>query len=353
VAPVPLTLKLHAGPGEVRKTIADGFDASISNAENVAFNLDGTTLAPLKTPAFNLNRTTDPNQTPSHLELTPSGGFGIAELQAPSGSLISSFASPNRASPDTRHPPADPAPFLNAESTSASPLHVTLVSPVSALKGNRYIVDGITTPKLPRGIVNDLQAEVKGAIPGASVTLDSAAPQAALKIWFQPTTDEVPLLQPTPPKESAGDETGDPAQEAGDPAQKSKGIPLSHLSLLLQGCVNPDLRIADKPATGVIADRSTDLKIDTISATLNTISIVPGSGKNDAPRLRVTGDAARASSLQQDQHELLPSLLGEAMDLPYAERGAVLILLGVVLFLLFKIMDRALGVLLEYIIPKV
>ena len=58
----------------------------------------------------------------------------------------------------------------------------------------------------------------------------------------------------------------------------------------LQGCVSPDLRIEDKSATGVIADRSTDVKIEAIAGTIDEIGIVGGAEKNNAPRLQVRGE---------------------------------------------------------------
>jgi hypothetical protein len=132
---------------------------------------------------------------------------------------------------------------------------------------------------------------------------------------------------------------------------------VNNVSLQLHGCVNPDLRIGDKvgdkSATGVIADRRTNLKIEAIAGTIDAIGIVGGVEKNDdSPRLRVRG-LTQASSLEQDGHELLPTLVGEVMDLPYTQRGAALIALGFVLFLTFKVVDRTLGVLLEYFFPKV
>ena len=57
--------------------------------------------------------------------------------------------------------------------------------------------------------------------------------------------------------------------------------------------------------------------------------------------------------MQQDEHELLPTLAGEVMDLSYTQRGVALIVLGFALFLTYKVVDRTLGVLLEYFFPKV
>jgi hypothetical protein len=102
----------------------------------------------------------------------------------------------------------------------------------------------------------------------------------------------------------------------------------------------------------VIADRATEVKIQAITGTIELIAIPAGVEKTDAPRLRVKG-RANASSMQQDEHELLPTRVGEAMDMPYAERGWRLILVGFVLFLAFKVVDRTLGVLMEFFFPKV
>jgi hypothetical protein len=159
-------------------------------------------------------------------------------------------------------------------------------------------------------------------------------------VWFGPVTKQVALFEGTP-------EVGASGQNSEPPVGEVANVPL-----LLQGCVYPDLRIETKSATGVIGDRATEVKIQAIAGTIELIAIAAGVEKTDAPRLRVKG-RAHASSMQQDEHELLPTRVGEAMDLPYAERGVALISLGFVLFLAFKVVDRTLGVLLEYFFPKV
>jgi hypothetical protein len=326
VAPADLTLKLHEGGGEVQEMVADGFNAVVANVESAAFIVEGVAAGEVRAQRFTLDRRMDVNETPPHLDATPSGGLGRAELVVSSGAVVSSFGS------------AESRPWVRASSADGKGLQLTVVSPVSVLKGNRYTVGGVTLPKLPKRMVESLQAEVKGAIPGAMVSLTSGAPGSAIKVLFREGTGDVPLYQRVP----------DGVSEA----QAPPGGEVSHVPLVLQGCVNPDLRIGDKTATGVIADRSTDLTIKAISGTIDEVSITGAAEKNDAPRLRVRG-RAQASSLQQDEHELLPTRVGEAMDLPYAERGVALILLGFVLFLAFKVVDRTLGVLLEYLFPKV
>ncbi len=127
------------------------------------------------------------NQTPPHLEVTPSGGLGRAELKVDSGAVISSFGPAG---------PKDQGPWVGAESPAkGGDLTVTLVSPVSTLKGNRYVVSGITVERLPKKSIEMLQADVKGAIPGAGVNLNAGGPGAAVKVWFRPETEEIPLFE--------------------------------------------------------------------------------------------------------------------------------------------------------------
>jgi hypothetical protein len=342
VAPVGLTLKLHQGVGEVQEATAEGFDATIGNMESVALTVEGEALGKVAAREFKMERSGDVNQTPPHLEVTPSGGLGRAELKVEPGAVISSFG------------PAglkDQGPWVGAESPrTGGDLTVTLVSPVSTLKGNRYVVSGIAVERLPKKSIEMLQAEVKGAIPGAGVTLNAGGPGAAAKVWFKPETEEIPLFE-----RGAEDEQGASDSTSGGRAGGSQVAAegkVGTTQIRLQGCVNPDLRIEDKSATGVIADRRTDLKIEAIAGTIDGIGVVGGAEKNDAPRLRVRGQT-RASSLQQDEHELLPTLAGEVMDLPYTQRGVALIALGFALFLAYKVVDRTLGVLLEYFFPKV
>jgi hypothetical protein len=336
VTPVALTLKLHEGVGEVQEATAEGFDATIANMESVALTVEGDQLGKVMAQGFKLDRNPDVNQTPPHLDVKPNGGLGRTELQVKSGAVISSFGATDLGSTDTGA--TDPRPWVGAEPAKWGDLQMVLVSPVSVLKGNRYSVEGIKSERLPKKTVESLQADVKGAIPGALVNLNSGGPGASVKVWFSPEMEEIPLFR----RGTKGE----------DQEQASSGGEMSNVPLLLHGCVNPDLRIEDKSATGVIADRRTDLKIEAIAGTIDGIGVVSGEEKNDTPRLRVRGQT-RASSLEQDGHELLPTLVGEVMDLPYTQRGVALIVLGFLLFLAFKVVDRTLGVLLEYFFPKV
>jgi hypothetical protein len=208
-------------------------------------------------------------------------------------------------------------------------------------------------PKLPKKLIDEFQVDVRGKIPGARADLKSGDPGANIKVWFGPVTKQVNLFKGTPERGAPGQNSQ--AQNSEAQSTEAHGGEVANVPLLLKECVNPDLRIKTKSATGVIADRATEVKIQTTAGTIELIAIAAGvekTEKTDAPRLRVKG-RANASSMQQDEHELLPTRVGEAMDMPYAERGWRLILVGFVLFLAFKVVDRTLGVLMEFVFPKV
>lgn len=314
VAPVPLMLKLHQGATEVQEVTADGFEGAVTNVKSVT--VDGRPLSGVSPQEFKLERSADMYQTPPHLDVKLSGGLGRTELQVGAGTLISSLGS------------ADGRPWVTVESATAGDAKVVLVSEKSTLEGNRYLIGGIG---LPKRIVESLRADVTGAIPGAMISLNSGAKGAAVKVWLVTEMEEQPLL-------SGGSQNG--TQVGGS------------MELVMRGCVNPDLRIEDKSATGVIADRRTDLELKVASGTIDGIGVTGGAEKSDVPRLRVRG-VVEAASLQQDRQELLPTLVSEVLDRPYAERGVALIVLGFALFIVFKVVDRTLSVLLEYIFPKV
>jgi hypothetical protein len=327
VAPVPLMLQLHKQATEVLGTTAEGFEGTVTDVESGTLVMDGKQLSvglSVGKGEFKLERSADVNQTSPHLDVKLSGGLGWTELRAGKDTVISSFGS------------ADGRAWVNLESAQAKDVKLTLVSAASSLTGNRYLVSGTG---LPTRMVKDLEAELKGAI-ATKVVLDSGAKGATVKVWLRTQTEEQQLLV---------GEDGEAAKASLPIEGQDAGAATSPL---LRGCVNPDLRIEDKIATGVIADRSTGLEIRAVSGTIDGIGVIGGVEKTDAPRLRVQGEA-EAKSLTQDGRELLPTMVSEAMDLPYGERGLLLIAVGFGLFVVFKIVDRTLSVLLEYFFPKV
>ena len=317
VAPVPLMLQLHKQATEVQGATAEGFEGTVTDVESGTLVMDGRQLS-VGPGEFKLERSADLNQTRPHLDVKLSGGLGRTELRADKDTVISSFAS------------ADGRAWVNVESAQAKDVKLTLVSAASSLTGNRYLVSGTG---IPQRLVKNLEAELKGAI-ATNMALDSVAKGATVKVWLRTQPEEQQLL--------VGEDGNAAKASLPIERQDARAPP----ALLLRGCVNPYLRIEDKIATGVIADRGTGLEIRAASGTIDGIGVIGGAEKTDAPRLRVQGEA-EAKSLTQDGRELLPTMVSEAMDLPYGERGLFLIGVGFVLFVVFKIVDRALSVLLE------
>ena len=62
--------------------------------------------------------------------------------------------------------------------------------------------------------------------------------------------------------------------------------------------------------------------------------------------------SGRARSMRQDGNQLLPTRLHEILDKPVAERTGWLILLCGLAAVLLKAADHALGILLDWAIPK-
>ena len=68
-----------------------------------------------------------------------------------------------------------------------------------------------------------------------------------------------------------------------------------------------------------------------------------------SPALHFHGEV-EAVSLRQDGHELLPSLVEDILDKPYTERSFLLVFLGFVALLIFKVVERALDVLIKLLL---
>lgn len=331
VTPVPLTLKLHHGPTDIRSVTANGFDGAVSNAASVRFAQDSQKLLSVLPREFTLARSPDQHQTPPHLELTLDGAVGKMELRADAGAILRSSGVPGQ------------PPTLSVESVRKGDVRFLLVSETAALNGNRYLI-----PELVPGgsLVNSFKAATVGAFPGVAVELSSgsspsvdpdsrppAKPSANVTLNSNP--GQLPLL---PEAVRKPDEVRLPSGS-------------SPTNLVFTGVVNPDLRLKEKTVSGVMQDRKVNLKIQADAGSIETISIDGSPEKRHAPTLNVKG-SVRAGSLRQDGHELLPTVVEEVLSEPYAGRSPLLVLLGFAAFGLLKTVDQAFSVLLENYLPK-
>jgi len=123
------------------------------------------------------------------------------------------------------------------------------------------------------------------------------------------------------------------------------------ITVILRGAINPTLRLDDNAIPGVILDRKTDLQAECESATLDSIDLLGAQEKRGAPALSVSGNC-RVHSLRQDGHQLMATEMEEILNKPVTTRNLLLILLGALVAVFLKVVDHALGVLLEKFIPK-
>ncbi len=127
--------------------------------------------------------------------------------------------------------------------------------------------------------------------------------------------------------------------------------PTGKLALNFHGALNPDLRIDGKSATGVVTGHPVNLEIDAKSGKTLSLTLVNAAEKKMSPAMHFHGEV-EAASLRQDGHELLPSLVEDILDKPYTERSFLLVFLGFLALLIFKVVERALDVLIKLLLPE-
>jgi len=329
VAPAPLPLNLHYSPTDIRGVTANGFGGAVRNAARVTFAQEGEAPRPVAARGFTLARTRDPNQTPPYLEVKPEGAAGKVALSVDAGVTLRSTGSPGE------------TPAVAVESARQGDVRLLLGTDSVALNGNRYAI-----PELNSGaLVKSFRAAATGEFL-VEVELTSEAPppvdpdsrspaRSWMKISLEPDPGQLPLLPESGRKH--------------DEIRLNSGS--GPIDLIFTGAVHPDLRLKATSVPGVIADRNVDLRIEADSGSIEAISINGSPDRRNAPTLNVKG-SARTRSVRQDGHELLPTVVEEALSESYTTRGPVLIILGFAAFAVFKIVDRVFGVLLEVYLPK-
>lgn len=313
---VPLVLDLHRGESELQSFTAEEFQGAVENVEAGTVQLNRGSGVKLNAPGrIPLAVSPDPQQTPPHLEATRRGGTGKLSMTTSPGVSLSSSGRPGA------------SPQLNAADPRPGAIQLLLTSGEFSLAGNRYLLPDLTG----KGQPEDFTAQLSGQRPGVVLSLSGAGPKAAVNLRFRPYSGELQLCG-----------SADHTAVCAEAAQK----------LELHGALNADLRIEKKTVGGMILDHPVDLLIDAETARIDEILIIADPEKRGAPTLRVRGSAT-VTSLKQDGRELLNTFIAELMDKPYAERSGTLAVLGFALFAMLKIVDRTLGVLVDYLFPEV
>jgi hypothetical protein len=316
VVPAEITLNLNPGQAQIRKATLFGFEGSVSNVVSGTMQADDAPERQLMNNDVTLLVSPDKSVPVSYLNVIPSGDYGKMELSADPGMVLESNVSPDE----------PPTLVVKQSSNAQGGARVVLQSGEASLRGGRLIV-GRSTP-----VVNRVQMKVNGRPLGTVVELKAGAEhpeQIRAEMTFGQSNSDVELL---------GDEL-------------SRALTLNKVQLKFSGAFNPDLRIDGLKPKELIADHNVDLVLELLSGKIQSVGLASSSTKRRSPGLRISG-SAKASSVLQDGRELLPTWVEEVLDKSYTERGFILVLLGFLAFALFKVIDRALDLLLKFFTPE-
>jgi len=312
VSPGYLTLLLKQDPTELASVTGYDLYGSVSGASSISFIRDHQKPVSLQSSTLTLQADEDKNHLRSYLNLTRRGTIGGIALDVEPGVVLSSAGSPGE------------APALALVSRARNDVKLTMGSEQISVDGARY-----TIPEVQREQIESFQSTLAGKdLLSVQIRSGDRPPDrdgSPMRLAFKTYQGNLPLLK------------------------SSKT--LQRVSLTFDRALDPYLRIENKSAEGVTSDRKTDLVIECESATVDSIAIVGDAEKREGPTLHIKG-SGRARSMRQDGNQLLPTRLHEILDKPVAERTGWLILLCGLAAVLLKAADHALGILLDWAIPK-
>lgn len=309
-APMPITLNLNHAPTQLQQVVLSGFDGQVTRVASVSS--EGSKPVPVPQGKLTLGRSTDP--TPPYMTEVPTEGLGKMEMSAQAGVILSSLSSPGE--PRT----------LNIKSARQGDTSFHLESRAAQMEFERYTVPELFPSKAPDSFTGQVSSGTSLIV----VDVASGPPQKTAfdaTVTFRQSQRELELLNLS--------------------AENSQ--PIGRLALEFHGVLNPDLRIDGKSATGVVTGHPIDLEIDAKSGKWFTLTIVNGAEKKMSPALHFHGEV-EAASVRQGGHELLPSLVEDILDKPYTERSFLLVFLGFLALLIFKVVERALDVLIKLLL---
>jgi len=308
--PADLNLTLNSGGAQIKEARLWGFDGMVSNVATAKTASNGATS---RVSQFTLRGS--PTSSIPFLDATPDGAYGKMELDAKRGLVVmSAYQGKERELLIEKAPPGS---------------RLVLQSEKETLKEDRFEIPEVFSSK---DAAKGRSMSVVGRPPFLEIDVSAetnsvSSPRA--EIVFPVSPDEINLY----------------------PSEPSQTAALVRTPIELFGAFDPDIRVEKRKPAGLISDHSVDITLDAQDGRIDSVRMLGSSDKRDAPAIHVRG-RARAASVQQDQQELLPTWLGEILDKPYVERGFWLTLLGAVAFLLFKVVDHSIGILLKLFLPE-
>lgn len=318
IVPAAANIQLNQADSQIDFVSFVGFEGSVTHAAYVDISSKAMKPKRLDIHALTLGRSKSADEPPPYLELVPQGAFGEMELKASRGVMLASSAAPGK------------QPWLNVQSASVGDVGFVLQSERASLKLNRYAIPEISPSA---NSIENLAINIDGQPPGILVELKSGTPTEApfhALVTFSKKDGEIDLLT----------------------SGSGRAVSFEENQLQFSGALKPHLSLDGKSVPGVISDNKVDLRMASKSGRITGLGILSDSETKNGPTLHVRGEV-EARSVLQDGHELLPTLVGEVLDKSYPERSAVLVLLGLALYIVFKFVDRALDLLLKLFLPEI
>lgn len=300
--PAPIALNLNEGATQLANVTLYGFEGTVSHLSRQELTrADRRTVH--TAPRFALVAPSEPPL--SYLKVVPNGALGTVMLNVKPGVTLAASAA-----------------GLRVESRRSGDAELVIQSDGAAFEGARYAVEGFAPPG---PALAEFSIVATGEPPGMLATLVATpvrGPANRADVTFADAGNEVVLLD-------------------GD-----RAVAFGPAGLRCAGAESPRLRIDGRRASGLIDDEPLDLVMDVETATIARLAIQPG-----APGLRVGGSGV-ATSVRQDERELLPTWIQETLEASQWERSIRLVVLGLAAFTLFKLVDHAIGVLLKWVMGE-
>jgi hypothetical protein len=308
-----MSLNFYQHRTELDSVVADDFLATATDVAAITLPQDKKNKARRpSTTTLALEPTIGPNDENSHLSLVRRGVVnGLSMIVRAPAELTGTTAS----SPG--------APWMTVESREAGDTALTVQSAEIVIReANRYRIPAIGITAEDPQFVATLTGQ-----PFATLKLDAKGkPRTYASLIFKPTDTQLPLLR--------------------NPEQLEPG-----LQLTFARAMNPTLLLDDRRIEGIPADQRVNITAAWSTATIDDISVIHHPEQRGLPSLRIAGSAT-VSSLRIDGREYVTTRLDAVLNEPVASRTTSLLVLGVIVAFVLKVVDHALGVILEKVIPK-
>lgn len=311
--PAAFTANLSSAYALLESVRLWGSEGAISGLKSIQFSRNKKSVSIRQTDSISLHLSPTAVTLP-YLWIQPEEPFGPIVLNLAKGVTLRPGDHPEE------------TPNLLVSSSRAGDMSISLQSERMHIEEARYV---LPSPLEPTGTSDIVKFEgiAAGAFVETKLMSASWAMQpSSMELHFRRTDREASLLKGSVPPE----------------------ISFNGGQLILHGSVNPTVLVDGKKPEREISNTELDLVLDLGKFNITDISLSRTQQRLTILKLRGEG---QATSIKQGGRQLMPTWVDEVVSEPYTDRGARLILLGLLALFLFKQASRALDVALKIIIP--